>query len=325
MKRLALALACFVAPAFAQDPAAAKGETARVDPALEVRLTAPNRVVRAGAKIELVLTIEAKKQTEVDATVLGGLDLETTVADQPGASFKDPCEGRIKMGPGARIERRIEIDMSRIGTNVAASASAGNLQRVVFTWPRLPGASTSVEVAPDLAQVSLDDLDLSKTKVMLVTNHGQMIVRFFADKAPNHVKNFIKLAKDGFYDGTRFHRVIKGFMIQGGCPKGDGTGGPGYTIKAEFNDVHHARGVLSMARSQNPDSAGCQFFVCHGDAAFLDGKYTAFGKLVEGDDVLEKIATASVQPGGERSKPVTPVKITKVTIQRPPGAGGTKK
>src|SRR5262245_56997715 len=168
--------------------------------------------------------------------------------------------------------------------------------------------------------------DLSGVKARIETDAGDMTFEFFSDKAPGHVENFVKLAEKGFYDGTSFHRVIKGFMIQGGCPKGDGTGGPGYTIKAEFNDVHHDRGILSMARSQNPDSAGCQFFVVHGDAGFLDGKYTAFGKLVEGDDVLEKIATAPTQPGGEKSKPVTTVKITKVTIQRPPaGAEGKKK
>ena len=167
---------------------------------------------------------------------------------------------------------------------------------------------------------------LTGIRARIETTAGAMTFEFFSDKAPGHVENFVKLAEKGFYDGTGFHRVIKGFMIQGGCPKGDGTGGPGYTIKAEFNDVHHERGVLSMARSQNPDSAGCQFFVCHGDAGFLDGKYTAFGKLVEGDDVLEKIATAPTQPGGERSKPVTTVKITKVSIQRPPaGAEGKKK
>ena len=167
---------------------------------------------------------------------------------------------------------------------------------------------------------------LTGIRARIETTAGAMTFEFFTDKAPGHVENFVKLAEKGFYDGTGFHRVIKGFMIQGGCPKGDGTGGPGYTIKAEFNDVHHARGVLSMARSQNPDSAGCQFFVCHGDAGFLDRQYTAFGKLVEGDDTLEKIATAPVQPGGEKSKPVTPVKITKVTIQRPGAeAKGTKK
>jgi peptidyl-prolyl cis-trans isomerase B (cyclophilin B) len=154
-------------------------------------------------------------------------------------------------------------------------------------------------------------------RARIETTAGPMTFEFFPDKAPGHVENFVKLAE--------IHRVIKGFMIQGGCPRGDGTGGPGYQIKAEFNDVHHSRGVLSMARSQDPNSAGSQFFVCHGDAGFLDKQYTAFGQLVEGDETLEKIATAPVQPGGERSKPVTPVKITKVTIERPAGASGEKK
>ena len=161
--------------------------------------------------------------------------------------------------------------------------------------------------------------DLSGVRATVETSAGSMTFEFFADKAPGHVENFVKLAEKGFYDGTAFHRVIKGFMIQGGCPRGDGTGGPGYQIKAEFNDTHHARGILSMARARDPHSAGSQFFVCHGDAGFLDRQYTAFGKLVEGDDTLEKIATAAVAvgSGGERSKPLEPVKVKKVTIVRP--------
>jgi peptidyl-prolyl cis-trans isomerase B (cyclophilin B) len=149
------------------------------------------------------------------------------------------------------------------------------------------------------------------------TTAGPMTVSFFADKAPGHVKNFCELAEKGFYNGTVFHRVIKGFMIQGGCPEGSGRGGPGYQIKAEFNDTAHTRGVLSMARSQDPNSAGSQFFICHGDARFLDRQYTAFGKLTAGDDTLEKIATAAVKKGGEGSSPVAPVKINKVRVIRP--------
>jgi peptidyl-prolyl cis-trans isomerase B (cyclophilin B) len=152
---------------------------------------------------------------------------------------------------------------------------------------------------------------------VLDTSEGSMTLEFFTDRAPAHVDNFVKLAEKGFYDGTIFHRIIPGFMIQGGCPEGTGTGGPGYTIDAEFNDVHHERGILSMARSQDPNSAGCQFFICHGDASFLDGQYTAFGKLVAGDETLDKIAGAATVPGGEGSKPVSPVKVSKVTIQRP--------
>jgi peptidyl-prolyl cis-trans isomerase B (cyclophilin B) len=156
---------------------------------------------------------------------------------------------------------------------------------------------------------------------VLDTTAGSMTLEFFGDKAPGHVDNFVKLAEKGFYDGTVFHRVIKGFMIQGGCPQGTGTGGPGYNIKAEFNDTPHVRGVVSMARASDPNSAGSQFFICHGDARFLDKQYTAFGRLVAGDDVLEKIASAPTQRGGENSKPVTPVKINKVVIIRPAKQG----
>ena len=163
--------------------------------------------------------------------------------------------------------------------------------------------------------------ELQDTTAFVETNVGSMKFEFFTEKAPKHVENFVDLAEKGFYDGTIFHRVVAGFMIQGGCPHGDGTGGPGHTVAAEFNDVHHERGVVSMARSSDPDSAGSQFFVCHGDAAFLDGQYTAFGRLIDGDDTLDKIATAatSVGAGGEKSRPKNPVKVSKVTIVRKDG------
>lgn len=160
----------------------------------------------------------------------------------------------------------------------------------------------------------------TKELAVISTTKGDLTLEFWPDVAPGHVENFKKLAKQGFYNGTAFHRIIKGFMIQGGCPntkaggKGmPGTGGPGYQIKAEFNTKAHTRGVLSMARSSNPDSAGSQFFICHGDARFLDRQYTAFGQLVKGDEVLEAIAT--VPTGGpERSTPSERVEIKSVTI-----------
>ncbi len=162
----------------------------------------------------------------------------------------------------------------------------------------------------DHKQASLGDLDPAEEVAVIDTVHGVMVVSFWDDVAPKTVENFKKLAKDSFYDDTAFHRVIKGFMIQGGDPNTKtgasgqpGTGGPGYKIKAEFNDRPHVRGVLSMARSQDPDSAGSQFFICHGDARFLDNQYTAFGCLVKGDDVLEAIGTAKVRAGGEGSEP----------------------
>jgi peptidyl-prolyl cis-trans isomerase B (cyclophilin B) len=154
------------------------------------------------------------------------------------------------------------------------------------------------------------------------TTEGTMVVQFWTDAAPNTIANFKKLANSGFYDGTCFHRVIKGFMIQGGDPltkdpaKEDawGTGGPGYQIKAEFNDHPHVRGVISMARSQDPDSAGSQFFICHGNPSFLDHQYTTFGKLIKGDDVLEKIATTSTHPQDRPDKRVGIISIKIVPL-----------
>lgn len=161
-------------------------------------------------------------------------------------------------------------------------------------------------------------------QAIIKTTAGEMVVEFWPDVAPKTVENFKTLAKKGFYDGTAFHRIVQGFMIQGGDPltkdakreREWGTGGPGHNVKAEFNDRSHQRGVLSMARSSDPDSAGSQFFICLGDASFLDGKYTAFGKLVKGDDVLGKIGATpvTVSGGGERSKPLSRVGVESVKI-----------
>ena len=159
---------------------------------------------------------------------------------------------------------------------------------------------------------------------VIETDKGTMTLELWSDVAPNTVANFEKLANEKFYDTTAFHRIMDGFMIQGGCPNTKpggnmalaGTGDPGYKIKAEFNDRHHVRGVISMARSQDPDSAGCQFFICTGDATFLDGKYTCFGKLISGDDVLEKIAKTPVEASamGEKSKPTERVEVKSIRV-----------
>ena len=166
----------------------------------------------------------------------------------------------------------------------------------------------------------------ASTEVAIIkTAYGEMSVGFWPDVAPTTVENFKKLAREGFYDGTAFHRIIKGFMIQGGCPNTKlgqtgmpGTGGPGWKVKAEFNKKAHQRGVLSMARSSHPDSAGSQFFVCHGAAAFLDGQYTAFGQIVAGDEVLEQIANVPTKAGGgEKSTPIDRVGVESVKIVGP--------
>ena len=144
-----------------------------------------------------------------------------------------------------------------------------------------------------------------------------MKAELYPEVAPNTVNNFISLVKKGFYDGLIFHRVIKGFMIQGGDPEGTGMGGPGYGIKGEFaqngvkNDLRHTVGVLSMARSMMPDSAGSQFFIMHKDAPHLDGQYAAFGKVIEGLDVVDRIACVDTDYG---DMPLTPVVMTKVSV-----------
>jgi len=182
---------------------------------------------------------------------------------------------------------------------------------------------TGVRAADDSKKTDSKDAKSSSNEVAVMkTSMGEMVFEFWPDVAPKTVQNFKTLALKGFYDGTSFHRVIKGFMIQGGDPNTKdpnneaayGTGGPGYTIKAEFNNRSHQFGVLSMARSSDPDSAGSQFFICNGDASSLDHKYTAFGKLIKGADVLRAISDIPVvpSPSGEPSKPTKRVVIESI-------------
>ena len=154
--------------------------------------------------------------------------------------------------------------------------------------------------------------------VIEMENGKEIELELYPDVAPISCENFEKLVKQGFYDGLIFHRVISGFMIQGGCPLGTGTGGPGWHIKGEFlangvpNPISHKRGVLSMARANNPDSAGSQFFIMHQDGEFLDGQYAAFGKVVSGMDVVDEIAAVQTNAS---DKPLTPQKMKRVYIK----------
>ncbi len=159
-----------------------------------------------------------------------------------------------------------------------------------------------------------------KNPIVTIRMHDGGVIKaeLYPEIAPNTVDNFISLANKGFYNGLIFHRVIPGFMIQGGCPQGNGTGGPGYSIPGEFtangytNDLRHTRGVLSMARAMDPDSAGSQFFIMHDDAPHLDGQYAAFGQVLEGMDVVDKIAATKT---GWGDKPLTPQVMEKVTVE----------
>jgi peptidyl-prolyl cis-trans isomerase B (cyclophilin B) len=185
---------------------------------------------------------------------------------------------------------------------------------LVLCLSQLLGAEEKIENTP----VNTNEVAVIKT------SEGEMVVQFWSDAAPQTIENFKKLARAGFYNGTVFHRVVSGFMIQGGDPlskdtnKEDryGSGGPGYKIKAEFNDHSHERGVISMAREMDPDSAGSQFFICLGPVPRLDHQYTTFGKLIKGDDVLEKIGETPVTRNsqGESSKPTKRVVIESIKI-----------
>ncbi len=161
----------------------------------------------------------------------------------------------------------------------------------------------------------------SEEIAVLDTNFGRIKLRFFSDKAPRHVENFKTLARQGFYDGTKFHRVIPGFMIQGGDPNSKlddrsrhGTGGPGHSVPAEFNDTKHDRGILSAARSSDPNSAGSQFFLMVARSPHLDGQYTAYGEVIEGLDVMDKIV-ALPKDARDNPKPENPAILEKVTIE----------
>ena len=172
--------------------------------------------------------------------------------------------------------------------------------------------------------IDLDTIDLGTLELTMRTSKGTMVFRFFHAEAPNHSRNIAKLAMEGFYNGLAFHRIIKGFMIQGGCPNTregagghPGTGGPGHTVDAEFSSLPHKRGVLSMARSSDPNSAGSQFFVVHGEHVdSLDGQYTVFAHMVSGLDVLDSIASVECEfgAGRERSHPTERVEIVEMSV-----------
>ncbi len=175
------------------------------------------------------------------------------------------------------------------------------------------------ETMANLKPPAPEDIGDPDEVAVLTTEKGEIVLEFFPDDAPLHVANFKNLAKAGFYDGTTFHRVIPGFMIQGGDPNSkdddpmnDGQGGPGYSVQAEFNKRHHEPGILSMARSTDPNSAGSQFFICLGTPTNLDGKYTVFGRTIKGMDVVKAIGKTRREPPRDAQKPAVKMKSVKI-------------
>ncbi|MDX2065592.1 MAG: peptidylprolyl isomerase [Fimbriimonadaceae bacterium] len=214
---------------------------------------------------------------------------------------------------------KIESATTTAGEGGTTDAKAASLTETTTT----ESAPAPAEQGDKFSKLPFASTKISATdRAVIETNMGTIELSFFVDKAPNHVKNFIHLAEKGFYEKCQFHRVIKGFMIQGGCPNTKpgnagngpaGTGGPGYNVPAEFNDTAHEPGILSMARAGDPDSAGSQFFICHAAAPSLDGQYTAFGKVEKGMNVVNKIAEVKTGPN---DMPTSPVVINKIRIVR---------
>lgn len=193
-------------------------------------------------------------------------------------------------------------------------------------WSDDDADSPSANAAPDSAAQQLPNINRSEVDNPVVTiemdSGAKIEIELYPDVAPNTVNNFVSLVRKGFYDGTIFHRVIPGFMIQGGDPEGRGTGGPGYSIKGEFaangfpNNLKHTRGVVSMARAQHPDSAGSQFFIMVADAPHLDGQYAAFGKVVSGMEEADRIVSL---PRNAQDRPHDPPTMVKVTVDEQGG------
>jgi peptidyl-prolyl cis-trans isomerase B (cyclophilin B) len=283
-------------------------------PGVDVSLKPEAGVVPMGKDAALVLTIDVKQAADLPAELISGMNLAAKAGTGTPVEVKDPGKGSgtVPLAAGTKIERRLTVPVSKL---LPGGTTGPEFTNVEISWSGQASASCILKVAPDSSQVNLDDLDQAKTKVVLVTSMGEMTLGFYPEKAPNHVRNFLDLAKKGFYDGTKFHRVMRNFMIQGGDPNTRtddkpetwGQGGSGTKLKAEFNDTHHVRGTLSMARGdQDIDSASSQFFIVHKDSNHLDNHYTAFGALEHGADVLDKIATTPVT-GQQGTTPVTPV------------------
>ena len=290
----------------------AAGIAAQEIPGVRASLAAQS-LVRATDDVTLRLLLQVEKDAEIPAQLMNGTSLAVKCDDVPGNAIEVAGKGgSVAVSAGTRIERSFKLPVARF----LPRADTGSIATVAVSWQGLAGCACTFKVAPDTRNVDLATLDFTKTQVVLVTSAGDMRLSFRPDKAQKHVENFVKLCLSGFYDGTRFHRVGRGFMIQGGCPftKDEskraqwGSGGPGYTIDAEFNDLRHLRGTLSMARGQEPNTAGSGFFIVHGDTPRLDHQYTAFGNLEEGADTLDRIAEAPVY-GARLETPVNPVII----------------
>lgn len=271
-----------------------------------IRLSKVSPYMTAGKDARLQVTVESASGKHLNSAMLDAGALRIKLEDGKVVTPKKEKLPSKKLLLGTRASIARVIDLKDTLKDMKT-------QTVKVWWSFETVKSEEIEM-------TVYEWDLKDVEAVIVTDAGEMRAEFYPDKAPITVQNFVDLSMKGFYDGLTFHRVMPNFMIQGGCPNGDGTGGPGYTIKGEFCDISHTRGVLSMARmGGDPDSAGSQFFIMHGNSPGLDGQYASFGKLTSGFEVLDKIAqadTTHVRGGAnEKSRPIEPVRIQKVTIR----------
>jgi peptidyl-prolyl cis-trans isomerase B (cyclophilin B) len=242
--------------------------------------------------------------------VAAGPDRKGKWAKTEGAA----APGSIDLLPGESFSVRFAVRLPEPAKSSDPDAAAGQAVPVnttlqwVGTGPLKDLRSNEVTVAIRDGRYPI---------VTLETTEGEIVLELITEWAPNHVANFVTLAEKGFYDGLVWHRVVPNFVVQTGCPKGDGSGDPGYKIPAEFNDQAFSKGVLGMARGSGNDTAGSQFFVCVADAPGLNKQYTAFGRVLEGQDVADRIAVAPRAPNSER--PMKDVVLKKAIVARPPG------
>lgn len=275
-----------------------------------VKWEPPKSAYMSGSPYTVKISMQAPKEgAETEAWLL-----DASAFTVNGKPIGERGSGKLKLLPGAKLTLEMDIGpalASASGTN--ETFKLGFAKGVVESEEITVNTIQGVEKGLDFMKMPVEDL--SKYRVVFMTNRGNMEAEFWPDVAPNHVRNFLDLAYTGFYDGKIFHRVIPGFMIQGGDPTGTGTGSGPRMLKAEFNDRKHVAGVLSMARSASPDSASCQFFVMHATSPHLDNQYSAFGKLVSGQDVVDKIVNS---PKGAQDRPKEPQVITKMIVIKAP-------
>lgn len=280
-------------------------------PGVRLSLSAPS-IVPADGNVNLRLVIQVLEDVELSPQFLTGSNLTVRMDGVPREGIVDAGKGgKVALAKGTRIDRLLSIPTSRF----VGEEKGGEVSMCAVGWKDMVGVDCTFKVAPDTSGMRAADLDLNKTEVILMTNLGDIQVAFRPDKAPKHVENFVQLCLDGFYDGTKFHRVIRNFMAQGGCPftKDEtqrerwGTGSGDRVLKLEASDMRHLRGTLSMAHAPtDPDTGSSGFFIVHKDSPHLDSLYSAFGNVVKGMDTLDRICNVRVA-GQALYRPVQPV------------------